>query len=215
MSQIYRVSFRSHLGTLEVVNTLHLHTNPDIGFPDPTPTAVAAEVNTELQAAYRNLLGTTYTFDSIDVVTVPDPNNPSEVPVAGTYGLGIAGARTLADSDLPPRICGMLAWRTGLVGRSFRGRFFGPPLEASTAIVADLISAANAYTTAMNAFGQKVADANLAAGSSWSTLWQDTWHGRFVVYSPTRRRQGFSPAWADITAYTNSRRVAYLSSRDK
>lgn len=100
------------------------------------------------------------------------------------------------------------------MGRSFRGRFFAPPLEGKTAVVADLISATNDYSTGLVAFADKVKDANLAAGGTWSTLWVSTWTGKFVVYSPTRHAQGSSPFTSDITGYSYSRRLAYLSSRD-
>lgn len=214
---LFRVEFISHAGTLQVVNTLHVLANGDpwTHGGDPTPTQVADEINTKMQALYLNMLTPAYTFDRIHVVQVPNPNDPSQVPTAGEHNENLAGARTVGDSDLPPRIGGLLTFRTGLVGRGFRGRMFCPPLEKKAAIVADLIAPADDYTVAMNAFGAKVVDANLASGSTWSTLWTDTWHGKFVTYSPTRHKQGNTPFTADITSYTNTRRLAYLSSRDK
>jgi hypothetical protein len=192
------------------VNTLHVHTTQN----DPSPGALSDEINTKMQAAYRNLLPTTYTFDSIDVQTVVNPNNPSEVPAAGSHALGIAGARTVADEDLPPRIGGLLSWKTDSIGRYARGRFYGPPLEKKAAISGDLIAAGDDYSTAMNAFGAMVTDANLSGGSSWSSLWLTTWQGKFVVYSPTRHKLNTSPYWFDIKSYAYTRRLAYLSSRD-
>lgn len=213
---IYRVTFVSHTGALEIATVLHVEaTGDDWLTPTPTPQQVADQVNTKMQAPYRNLLTTAYTFDRIDASTVTDPADPNQVPLHATHVVNAVGTRAPADSDLPPRICGMLRLNTALGGRSFRGRMFGPPLEGKAAIVSDLISATNDYTLAMNAFGDMIADANLAAGSSWGTLWSDTWHGRFVVYSPTRHRQGATPHAADVTSYTNTRRLAYLSSRDR
>jgi hypothetical protein len=207
---LFRVNFLYHLGTLRCVNTLHVATTGGA----PSPQNVADEINTHLQATFRNLLATTYTWDSIDVQTVTDPNNPAEVPVGYSKPIALAGARVVSNSDLPPRICGMATWRTGAVGRSFRGRFFGPPLESTTQVVGDVITAAGTYTPALNAFAARVVEANLASGSTWSSLWLDTWHGKFVVYSPTRHRQALDPYYRDITSYSNTTRLAYLSSRD-
>lgn len=215
---IYRVNFVSRIGAagIDLVNTFHVWADGDVwSVPDPSCAQVAAEVNTELQAAYRNMLGTNATLDRISVSTVTDPSDPSQVPSMADYALGLAGARTLADDDLPPGLCPRITWRTSSSARSFRGRSFLPPVETTTAMVDDQLSAANAYTTAIGVFGDKIVSANLASGSTWSSLWTDDWHGKFVVYSPTRHAQGLDPYYLDITSYTIRRNVYELRSRRK
>lgn len=212
---IYRVNWISTKGTLEVVNTQHVFADGDAWLdPDPTPQEVADEIYANIGLHYRNMLDDSYTLDRLDVTTVTDPNQPDQVPLSGSHAVGVAGNRASTNEDLPPRIGGLITWRTGLGGRNFRGRMFCPPLESSAEVEADLIKSGQAYSNAINNFAAAVQVGNLSSGSGWSTAWIDTWHGKFVVYSPTRHKLGLSPIYAVITAGTFNRRFAYLSSRD-
>lgn len=212
---IYRINFVSFKDRLEVVNTLHVWADGDfVSNPDPSAQQVADEVSGHLNLQYRGMLGAEYTLDRIDCVTVTDPNQPSQVPSAGSHSVQSPGLHAGSNVDLPPRIGGMVQWRTGNVGRSFTGRFFCPPLENSTEIAADLITAGGAYSTAVNLFTGTVLDGSLSGGGSWGSLWTDTWHGYFGVYSPTRHKRGEAPFLSRITGATYKRHLAYLSSRD-
>ena len=106
------------------MNTLHAVVEGDGILPDPSPQAVADEVKANLAGDYRAILGENWSLDSIDVHTVTDPNEPDEVPSAGSAPVGLTGTRTLSNVHVPPRIGGLIVWKTGNVGRSFRGRFF-------------------------------------------------------------------------------------------
>lgn len=212
--QLYRVTFVSTKGTLEVVNTFHVAASP-VGTNDPpTPAVLANEISGQLSAIYREMLTPSYTLDRIDAITVTDPNDPTQVPVGGTKSVQGAGARAVGDEDLPPRIGGLISWRSAFVGKSFRGRTFLPPVEKRVALSNDLIADGDGYSTAARGFANKIMDANLASGSGWASVWTDTWHGKFVIYSPTRHKHGTAPWWVDITGYRYDRKLAYLRSRD-
>lgn len=212
---LYRVNFLSHLGTLEVVNTLHAYSTEAYTItPTPTAQQLAEELEINLATLYRAMLATTYTLDSIDVQTVPDPNDPAQVPTAGSSGVSLLGTRTVANSNLPNRIGGLLSWNTGFTARYARGRMFTPPVEVDSAFTSDLLSASSSYVVACNAFADAVLAANAETpGAPWSGNWT-TWGLKFYVYSRSRHRAGQNPNLFEITGYTNARRAAYLSSRD-
>lgn len=202
MQKLWRVEFRAHFGTLEIVNTLHVEENAP-GLPANDATDVAGQVNSHLQAAYRNMLSTAYTLDEIVAVSQPLVYGSEEVPTAGTVVVGQPGAYEPSDDDLPPRICTMILWKTAAHGRRFTGRFYCPPCEGKTSIQDDLIAAASAYGTGVAAFRDQVDGQPLTADLS------------FVVYS--RRLHALNePVYTfPITAGIWRRKLAYLSSRDK
>lgn len=216
---LYRVNFVSKLGTIDIVNVLHVVTESDVAWPltppNPSPAEVAAEVNSKVQAPYRSMLGANATLERISVSTVPKPGDPSQVPTVGEYAVGVAGARAVADPDLPPALCGHITWRTASAGKSFRGRSFCPPIEQKGEIEDNLLTTGGDYFLAMTFFADTIEDANLDSGSTWSSLWRDTWHGRFVVYSPTRHAADESPWTSDITVGVPRRDIGELRSRRK
>lgn len=61
-----------------------------------------------------------------------------------------AGAGTLAGDQLPTQTCGLISWRTGFAGRSFRGRTYLP--AASEGINDSVAQPSAAYITAATAF---------------------------------------------------------------
>jgi hypothetical protein len=201
INPLWRVEFLYHVGGFTLVNTLHVW---ESGAGPFTQTAqnVADAVNTDLQATFRNMLDDVYTLDEIKATKVKDPYGVGVVPAPGSHPIGVLGARASANHDLPNRICTMISWRTDSGGRRARGRFFCPPLEASTSIAADLIGSGTAYGLAVAAFAADVVDQGL--GSSLE----------YVVYSPTQHRLGLTPFVFKITGYVWPRKLAYLSSRD-
>lgn len=211
---LFRVNFISHLSTLQVVNVLHAQTNNDLWSPggSDTPQAVVNEIASALAASYRAILPTTYTFDRIDCVEVPNPNDPTQVPRAATSLQNVAGTRVVSNSDLPAPVCAVLKLKTGSVGRSFRGHLFMPPCESSSQIANDVFTGAGTYIPPIDAFAAKLND-SFSGGASWATLWLTTWDAKLVVYSPTRHRQGVNPVTSEIVAASTDRTVHWLRSR--
>lgn len=213
---IYRASFISSKATLQVVNTLHVLTGstlaPQSG--DYLPTELADDLYTALGTAYRAHLPDGYTWEKISVTTITDPNEPAQVPTVGEHQVGLLGNRALADTDLPPTLCGHVTWLTGLAGRSFRGRMFMPPIETKGAISADLIGDLVPYSTTLRTFAALVQTGNDAPGGAYPARWagQDS---EFVVYSPTRHKQAADPAAAPIIAWRYTREISSLRSRRK
>lgn len=212
---LFRLNWIYTKGTIECVTTLHVQADgDDFNDPNPSPQEVADEVFGNLNLHFRNVLHDSWVLQELSCTTVTDPNNPDQVPVQGTHVSGAPGNASAASEDLPPRICGMIGWRTGLGGRSFRGRSFMPPLEDSAQVTDDLITNNAAYDNAIENYATNVQVANLSGGGGWTTGWTDTWHGKFVVYSPTRHKLGLDPFMAPITGFRWDRKLAYLSSRD-
>lgn len=214
---LYRVNFISSKGTLSAVNTMHVITSNtawaspfDSG--NPTPQALADEINTQLNTVYRAMMGVNWNLERITAVTVPDPNDPTQVPSAGEHAVGVAGSRSVADDELPSQACGLLSLRTAFAGRSFRGRMFLPPIESSNALTDKFINSGHAYTVAVNAFKTKLDD-HFTGGGTWSSLWLATWEARIVVYSPTRHKRGDEPFFAPVTTTRYDRSVHWLRSR--
>jgi hypothetical protein len=216
---IYKASFiASKLGKTSVC-TMHLR-SADVDWwetfdtDNPDPLDVANELDTQFRTLWLNLLHTSWTFDRIAVTTVTQPGNPGQVPRAAEKAIGVAGARPGSNTDLPDPMCGLLSIKTGLAGRSFRGRMFLPPIEVSGEVIGDLLSSAGNYSTAVAAFQTKLTN-SFGGGSTFSTLWQDTWHMRIGIYSPTRHRQGFNPWFSNATSTRYDRSVHWLRSRVK
>jgi hypothetical protein len=202
INPVWRVEFRCSIGTLLMVNTLHV-VETGAGPFVKTAVNVADEVNTDLQATYRAMLGSTYSLDEIFAVQIPAVYGGVGVPAAGSHPLGIGGARTLADTDLPPRICTMVQWLSATYGKHARGRFYCPPAESKATVVENIISGSSAYGTAVAAFAADVVDQGMAAPL------------KYCVYSPTRHAAGDDVPWYVITGSKWSQKLAYLSSRDR
>lgn len=216
---LYRVNFIAVHATerVDVVNTLHVNASVKPFYQlvaDPTPKEVADEIYTQLGVLWRACLATTYNFDRVSVSTVVDPNDPEQVPETGEHTVSLAGTRPVADSDLPPTVCGLISLRTGKAGRSFRGRMFMPPIENKSALQNNLINATDAYDDNLEVFRGKLDDA-LGGGSTWSTLWMSTWSMKVVVYSPTRHGRALTPFYSDVKATKYDRSVHWLRSRRK
>lgn len=212
---LYRASFVSTRATEECVNTIHFadHASQWTGLTSsPTPAAVADELATHLVAGYRTILLNEWTFDRIDVVTVPDPLDPNAAATGGSHHVGLAGTRTGTDDELPIAVCGVAKLTTAKLGRSYRGRLFLPPIMDTQALDNGQIKATSAYLSAAQGWCNDILG-SMGGGSAWSTLWIDTWHLVPVVYSRTRAMRGLSPAWESVTSITVPRGVHWLSSR--
>lgn len=74
---------------------------------------------------------------------------PGPVAIADIY-TGTAGAGSAGATGLPKQSCGLITWRTGLIGRPFRGRTY-MPFPASAADTGDGLPTA-AYVTLLGTF---------------------------------------------------------------
>lgn len=176
---------------------------------------VATTVDAQLTTLFRAMLHTTHTLHEINVSTVRDPNDLSQVPVSSIIGLSLAGTRATADSNLPGRIGGLINWRTGYTPRYARGRMFTPPVENAGDVVSNLLSVGGSMSLSMTAFGNRVLDGNrIGPGADYGGAW-DSEELAFVVYSRTRHKLGAAPNVFTINSWSNTRRLAYLSSRDR
>jgi hypothetical protein len=217
---LFRVTFLSHKTadpTADVVNVLHVVAKDDPSWefaPDPNAQAIADEIDTQLTSLYRAMLANTYTLASIDVLTVTDPNQPAQVPSGYTKPKNLAGTLIPVDDELPQQVCALMHLKTATRGRSARGWLFAPPAEQKDLVNNDLFGDPSNYLNAINAFCTKL-NAHFGGGSTWSSAWTDTWHGRFVIYSRRRHKLALTPYTFPVVSASTDRTVHWLRSRAK
>lgn len=210
----YRHNFLWSSTVLSGVCTLH---SADLVAYDPDMTMELGIQNgavaTELATPFRALMTTGYTLGEIVTTTVTNPNDLDEVPQQVSTAVGLAGTRASANLDLPPRVCGLIGWKTNLTGRSFRGRMYTPPIESTSELSANLLTVAGVHVQ-MTAFANRVLDGNrIGPGADYGGAW-DAGASTFGVYSPTRHAQ-LLLAYTIINGWTLTRKPSYLSSRDR
>jgi hypothetical protein len=133
-------------------NIFHIDSSSDTAGSSSAAVAALNTFYTTLKFAYRNLSTMIVGYKVIDRSTVPW----SFVPVTP---LSVTG--TGAGGPFAPQLAAVITWRTPLVGKSYRGRTFLGPFDASASGGALwLASVATAMTTASNAL---IAASNAAA----------------------------------------------------
>jgi hypothetical protein len=217
--RIYRVAFRSSENEVDVVNVFHVGAHMDA--PDwtrphpasPSPADVAGEIESHLVTKYRAMLADSATLHDITVQDEVDPANPGDAREAHVTTVELAGTRSVSFENAPPAICAVATLTTANIGRSFRGRFFAPPLMNNSDLTNGVIDDTSAYLVAIRAFADELRQ-ELGGGSAWTSLWMDTWHMQFGVYSRTRRAHDFSPYFSRITGFNVKRTPHWLRSRE-
>jgi|SRR5215207_494733 len=212
---IWRAAFRSTKGNLVVVNTLHFETGStqwSATSTEPSPAALATELDTQLSALYRGILDTNYTLADITVTQERNPTDPLATIEGAVRTIGLAGTRAAGTATLPSALSCVVSLRTAKLGRSFRGRFFAPPSQNVVDMANGLWVPTGAYLLAVKAFMDKLDD-TFTGGAGFSSLWLDTWQARSVIYSRTRAAAGAPDSTEQITGYVIRTAPAFLRSR--
>lgn len=122
----------------------------------------------DAQPAYLTVLSDENTFDEIQARGITNPIFGVDVAV------GVSGDRpSLLAGIMPPRNTAVVSLRTGLIGRSFRGRFFLPAMNE------DDVNNGILNATYHSLIGDYTADATLITGPGSANEYSLT------IYSPT------------------------------
>lgn len=113
---IYEVAVKGHIGTDNFVNVFHFW---NLGF-DPAPVGSAWVASCE--TSYLACMDIAYTLD--EVVTTNLATHVQATAVRNQPG-------TLLGQALPPQVAALISWRTGYVGRKYRGRTYLPAQSES------------------------------------------------------------------------------------
>jgi hypothetical protein len=217
--RIWRAAFRSSENEVDVVNVFHVASHEDTlewlipGGDAPTAQDIADEIDTHLTTKYRAMLADSATLHDITVQDEVDPANPGRAREAFVKTVELAGSRSVSFENAPPALCAVATLTTANMGRSFRGRFFAPPLMNNSDITGGVIDNTSAYLVAIRAFADELLQED-GGGSAWTTLWEDTWHMRFGVYSRRRRALDFTPFFAPYTGFRVNGKPHWLRSRE-
>lgn len=169
------------------------------GDPDPGPQDVFDEIDTHLTTKFRAMLAVVDGNPELKVEDAWDPLNPDSPREMYGAIINSPGTRTVTNQDVPTPEAAIVALRTDKIGRSFRGRFWAPPVYDESQITAKTWLTTGSYYLAVKAFADELGK-SFGGGSSWSTLWQDTWHAKVVVYSRIRRARDLSPFVEPVTS---------------
>jgi hypothetical protein len=208
MATVWRCSYESTRAGVTVVNTFHEVARPDSGSDDPSADTVRDVLHAALTTKYRAVLPTDAIVQSL---TVREELAPSDtgIPRESVQTIGLAGTRTISDTNLPMSMSLLATIRTNAAVRSGHGRLFLPlPTQQSTLTAAGIWRAADGYWIASGAF---MTELNL--NHNWTVLGLPVGHLSTVVYSRTRRARGDAAYYFDMTAYVLRTAPHWLRSR--
>lgn len=151
-----------------IVNRFHFRQASSLVFDTPGEDLVEAW-RANVEAFYLSCFQLSTTVYRYEVRGISDPLYGHDADLSPTVTGGQSG------DAVPPQAASIISWRTGVVGRSFRGRTYLPPLSESQQ-VAGIISA----TQVSNIEGFFTALQSLATIGVTTAAWD------FVLWSPTR-----------------------------
>lgn len=203
-----RVVFEANNGPAEVINTLHYDLVGNTLDDAASLQDLADRLADDLLALWKALFDPAWTIEPVLVTDELDPLNPS-APRSGASG-GSAGPGTGSDfgssTRLPNPLCALASIRTGLLGRSFRGRMFLPPVWNESNTVDGQVGGARLVT--YRAFTNAIPkEPDIIVGPSTATA-------EWVVYSPTRRALDLDPYATPVDSITVGTKLHWLRSRD-
>jgi len=187
------------------VQTLHYRTNPAItgDFVVADLESFAEALGDALMPTLRDLVDTSARVDEITATEEQDPLNPDEPRSGAIWSIDLPGLRPITPA-VPVELASFVQFRTGQIGRSFRGGVWTPPLLEASFIAGELLE--SGAQTRANAFAAAIPlqlDITIA------------YDLQLVVYSRTRRGRSLTPYWADVTEKVASPDVRWLRSRGR
>lgn len=179
--ELYRIAVEGSCvnGSGNVVNVFHYTQTT----PSPTGANGAADLastwQVQLMDLYVACLSTSYQLESYHVRNIDNPTEGADVIKLVPEPGDVVG------DMMPPQTSCLISWRTGLIGRSYRGRTYLPPTGESA------VGSAGALTAGQLAAIGAFAEAALVLESTV------TFAGfQLVIYSPT------VPARTPVSSYS-------------
>lgn len=115
---IIKVSLFATLNDQPIMNRVHIK----VGATNPTAAdcqTIATNVATWWDGNVKDLVGPDYVLREVHAQSLAEVNGPQ-----ATYTLGLPQPGTLVGATLPGNVAFCVSLRTGLTGRSARGRFY-------------------------------------------------------------------------------------------
>lgn len=192
VNDVYRLSVVTNQGSGgQMIVTHHFKQNSALVFDTPVDDLIARWVDQALPV-FVDLLSTSFIVDVVRAISV-DNTEQGEFQVSTADGTG-----TQSGDSQPYQNAAVVTWRTGVPGRSNRGRnYIGGAVEANNAGAGQLTTD---YKTVLNSYAQTLTFMN--GDSLQFAKWQ------LVVYS--RLLNASRPVTSYVvrpTFYTQRRRV--------
>jgi hypothetical protein len=172
VASAWRAALKSHDadGTL-YINTIGVKMDPVSG-SGLNPTDLASAVNDWIGAAYRAILSSSLTFDSIEVDSFPTPGTQ------GVHAVALGGTGP-AGGSLPKELCAIFSWKTDNATRHGRGHI-AFPLPGDTGLLSsgNNVNYGGTWGTNVNSFFSA-----LDAGHDWVSGGVTEGHISHVVLS--------------------------------
>lgn len=123
VGDIYKLSVVGTFGLGQTfVNTLHYR--QEIFQTNPVE-SITTLFNSIVIPEYVQIINTATVVNTLEARQIT-----GEEPLLG-FDLPVEEAGTITGQQLPPQVCPLVSWRTGFIGRRFRGRtYFPAPVEA-------------------------------------------------------------------------------------
>jgi len=119
VGDIYRVALLQRVSTSAVVNVFHYRTTVSVGLVEEEVQAVGEAVAEDCLTAWEAANHSGVVWDTVSVRGVTNPTLGADITVNGQGNQ--------AGTLLPFQTSTECLWRTGLFGRSFRGKSFWAP----------------------------------------------------------------------------------------
>lgn len=146
-------------GRTQIVNTFHYRQDDALIFSEPGPDLVQAWLD-DVDSDYRALISNIFSFNFFRVQGITSPLYVYEQTTASRLG-------TLTGEALPLTCAAVITWRTGLAGRSRRGRTYVPPANESAQNGSILTTS---YIALMDAFADSAKAIPLTIAHSGYTM---------------------------------------------
>lgn len=204
----WRTTVASTLYGRQIANVFHIKSDPIPLAGDRAANDVADDVWDWIGTAYKAVLASEGTVDTVTVVE--DVLNPV-VTLPDTAQKVVNEAGTLSTpNNLPVELTMHLKLTTGVPLRGAVGGMFLPPPLASTFLSSDGLSflTSGAYWTAAATLAS-----TLLAGADWNATTTPAGHHSLIVYSRTRRQRSEPNYFFDVNAIIRNPRPTWLRSR--
>lgn len=204
----WRATIQSNLYGREIANVFHVKSDPIPLADDRSATDTADDIWDWLGTAYKAVLATEGTVETVTVVEdVLDPT----VTLPATAQKVINEAGTLSTpNNLPVELTMHMKFTTGVPLRGAVGGMFLPPPLASTFLSSDGLQflTSGSYWSAAGTLA-----ATFLAGADWDGVTTPAGHHSLIVYSRTRRQRGEANYFFDVNAAVRNPFPTWLRSR--
>lgn len=170
VGDIYKLSVLGTFGVGHMWVMTH-HYRQVLGTIVDTPGEdLATQFEAEVAALLAQIISTNYVINTLEVRQITGGLEAFDLPVE------LPGEHS--GEELPPQVCPLVKWSTGLSGRRNRGRSYFPASVETTQTAGEL-------TTTFKTAVQNVANAHLRLGESLAPTWEKVIYGYPYEGDPT------------------------------